>query len=322
LILAMAAAAPPTGRGRPLSVLVAAFNAERTIESTLRSVLAQTRLPHEIVVVDDGSTDRTSLVVQAVARREPTVRLVQQENRGLAAARNAGIEAAEGELVSILDADDLWMPDYVSTMLELLDARPDAGIAYGDAWAFEDSTKRVRRTSVEAPFRPPDPSPPDAPAFLRELLERNFVYGSTTLPRHILVELGGFDESLRASEDWEMWLRIAAAGYRGTSTRHRIALYRRQPAQMSMDLPRMHAARREVYRRVAETHPVPPEISARARALGAQLEAFTPPAQAPWKRHPLAAPLRRAVNWARHERDYHRIPPAPVRAAFPDLADR
>lgn len=303
-------------------MVVPAFNAETTIASTLRSVQAQTRAPQEIVVVDDGSTDGTRAAVLELARDDARITALSQENRGLPAARNAGIRAARGELVSFLDADDLWMPDYVATIDRLLADRPHAGIAYGDAWVLDDGTKRVLRRTAAASYDAPEPAPAKPEDFLRELVERNFIFVSVTVPREILLELGGFDESLSAAEDWEMWLRIAAAGHTGAGTRKPVAIYRRHTGQMSADLSRMLHARREVYGHIAERHPVPDDVRARARALQAELEGLAPPPAGGWKRTPAAAPLRHVVRLARRERDYHRRPPRPVRAAFPDLASR
>jgi glycosyltransferase involved in cell wall biosynthesis len=315
-------AAPPDG-SRRLSVVVPAFNAAGTIESALRSVLAQTSAPHEVIVVDDGSRDGTLPVAGRLARRDRRIKVVSQENRGPSAARNAGIRVAGGELVSFLDADDLWMPDYVETVQALFAARPNAGIAYGDAWALDDSTKRIRRETVEAWLRPPDPPPLAADEFFRELLERNFIFVSATVPRQILLELDGFDESLPpGAEDWEMWLRIAAAGYTGAGTRRPLAVYRRRPGQVSGDLGVMLDARQDIYRRIVNRDTLPTEIRDRARALMEKFDGVPATSGPPWKEHPLARPLRRAVNWGRRERDYHRRPPKAVRAAFPDLASR
>jgi glycosyltransferase involved in cell wall biosynthesis len=99
-----------------VSVVIPAYNAEAYLREALDSVFAQTRPPDEVVVVDDGSTDRTSEVAASYGDR---VRLLRQPNRGEAAARNAGVLAARGALIAFLDADDTWLPRYLESQLRV-----------------------------------------------------------------------------------------------------------------------------------------------------------------------------------------------------------
>src|SRR5204863_2345947 len=119
----------------------------------------------EVIVVDDGSTDDTAERARSIVA-DKRVQDIRQPNAGASAARNAGIEAAGGVYVSMLDADDLWLPCYLTVMGEALDRELEAGFAYTDAWLLEDETKRVRRTSVMFYENPPNPPPRDAHTFL------------------------------------------------------------------------------------------------------------------------------------------------------------
>src|SRR5260221_625524 len=114
-----------------VGVVVPMHNAERTIAATLTSICAQTHRSLDIVVVDDGSTDGSTAIVDAWRRRDPRVRVVQQANAGVAAARNAGATAARASLLAFIDADDLWAPTKIACQLAALgEGGPEAGLAY------------------------------------------------------------------------------------------------------------------------------------------------------------------------------------------------
>ncbi|MGN6868370.1 MAG: glycosyltransferase family 2 protein [Solirubrobacteraceae bacterium] len=216
------------------SIVMAAFNAAATVHSAIGSVLAQTIPDLELIVVNDGSTDGTA---EALARvTDPRVRILSQPNRGPAAARNAGIGQARGDYVAFLDSDDLLMPTYLERSEQTLRGTPGAGFAYTDAYVFDDITGNVRRRSAMARNRPPEPPPTDRAAFLLELLRRNFIYVAATVPREVLERVGGFDESLKGPEDYELWLRILVRGYGAAWIPGRQALYRKHGSQLSRNL--------------------------------------------------------------------------------------
>ena len=247
------------------SVVVAAHNSARTVAATIASVRLQTLDDWELIVVDDGSSDRTAEIVETID--DARIRLVRQANRGPSAARNAGLRLARGRLISTLDSDDLWMPNYLEHMAGVLDRHPDAGVAYTDAWALDDATGRIRKTSAMRYQRPPVSPPAAPPAFLAALLERNFVYNSVTMRREVVEAVGGYDEWFWVAEDWELWLRIASKGFRFVRADDLLAIYRHRAGSLHTQHERMFAGNCRVYELVENEWDVPAEIKEQARLL-------------------------------------------------------
>jgi glycosyltransferase involved in cell wall biosynthesis len=244
--------------GVRFTVVIPAFNAARTVVSSIRSVLEQTTQDFELIVVDDGSTDGTVARARAF-EKDPRVRVFRQPNRGPSAARNTGIVNARGSYVSMLDADDLWLPEYLEVMGGALDAAPEAAFAYTDAWLLEDATGKVRRKSAMSRQQPPKTVPDPRKFFLR-LLERNFIYTSVTARRWILERVGGYDESLWTSEDWELWLRIVAGGAHVVRPPGMLAIHRGHAGSLSDDLRKLASSNCEIYRRFAHDPSADPEV--------------------------------------------------------------
>lgn len=304
------------------TVVMAARDTRATIGAAIRSVLAQTRGDFELVVVDDGSRDGTPDVVRGFG--DERVQLVELEDgRGAAAARAAGIEASGGELVSLIDSDDLWMPRYLETMGAALEADPGAGFAYTDAWYLDERTRRVRRVSAMGHQRPPEPPPATAEELFDALVERNFVYNAVTLRRAAIEAAGPPDARLRSMIDWEWWLRLAATGHRAIRVPGRLGVYRLRPESLSRDPLLVAAGQRDLWRTVAEEYDLPDD---RRRALRTRVARFDAEVAALEGRRRLAlatwrARRRLAATRARlrRERDYYAEPPAEVREAFGDL---
>ncbi len=183
-----------------ISVVIPAYNASRLIAHTLRSVLAQDLPDVEIIVVDDGSTDDTAVVVSQFS----TVRLVTKTNGGLGSARNAGIRAAQGEFIGFVDSDDLWEPSKLRLQLELL-RRTNLRWAYCDGYVFDANTgELLNQFSRAIKLREGD--------VLEPLLLDCFIASPTPLVhRAVFDDVGFFDETplIHMREDWDMWLRIA-----------------------------------------------------------------------------------------------------------------
>jgi len=297
------------------SVVIAAHNAVRTLPSTVRSVLAQTRPDFEIIVVDDGSTDGTGEALRSVS--DDRIVYVRQTNQGPAAARNTGVRHAVGDYICLLDSDDLWLPDYFETMAAALEADPGAGLAYTDAWKLDDVTRRVRRTTTMHAQHPPERPPQERETLLLALLERNFVFTSATIRRRVLEEVGGFRTFTR-SEDYELWLRIAASGARFVNSGKVLAVYRHRPGSRMRDQLAMVRGRIEIFEHVLATYDLNAAhrsvLERRLSAAKQELVTITTADTAPTE-----APAGRLRRLAYDLRWYRLRPPRVVLRAFPDL---
>jgi glycosyltransferase involved in cell wall biosynthesis len=204
-----------------VSVVIAASNAERTIAETLASIAAQTFRDFEVIVVDDGSTDRTGEIVAESAAGLPQWTCLRRSNGGQPAARNTGIQAARGRYVAFVDADDLWMPEKLEKQVRRLDAHPRTGLVYTDTEIFDGATGRtLGRASDKCGFYEGD--------VLKPLLLRCFIQSPTPMVRRaVFDDVGLFDEArgFEMAEDWPMWLRIAAR-WRVDVVREPLARYR------------------------------------------------------------------------------------------------
>jgi GT2 family glycosyltransferase len=213
---------------------------------------------HEVIVVDDGSTDDTAAAVAGID--DPRVRRVSRANGGPSAARNAGIAAARGDWVAFLDSDDLWLPRYVETATAALSAAAHPGFAYTDAYVFHAGRGQVKQGSAMDAL---DPPPPDRASFLAALLRRNFVFTSAVVPAAVLSAVGGYDESLPLSEEYDLWLRILVAGFDPVWMGGRLAIYRMHPGQSSHQILAMKRTAARVYQGLREED-MPSEDARRA----------------------------------------------------------
>ena len=187
-----------TIRAGEVSVVVPTFDRASVLSRALDSVIEQTRLPAEVIVVDDGSTDATAELVES---RFPGVRLLRQENRGVSAARNRGIEASRGEWIALLDSDDEWRPRKLERQLSALEAQPDLRICHTDEiWIRKG--RRVNPRQIHAKhggwiFEHCRPLCAMSPS-------------SIVIHRSIFEAVGMFNEALPACEDYDLWLRICS----------------------------------------------------------------------------------------------------------------
>jgi PST family polysaccharide transporter len=248
------------------SVVIAAYEAGTTLGNAIGSVLAQTRQDFEVIVVDDGSNDDTAAVAARFAAEDARVKLHRQDNEGPSAARNRGIALARGEYVSMLDSDDLWLPDYLAEMGQALERDAHAGLAYTDAWILEEASGRfLKATTAMLRGHPSAPTLPHD-KLVAELLQRNFVFNSVTVRRAVLEQVGGYDPRLSHAEDYELWLRIAISGFGVVRVAGPLAIWRDREDSLSEDQTAMVEGLRSVYRAVLERHPASPQVRALAEA--------------------------------------------------------
>ena len=222
-----------------VSVIMPAYNVSAYIAEAIASVRAQTMSDFELLIVDDGSVDDTAEVVSRLAALDSRITLLRQENRGLAAARNAAMCHARGGLLALLDSDDLWHPRFLDAQVTLLARRPDIDIVTGNGWTLgshEDGQ----------PARPwPDPRPtPDLWTILGDELS---VFIMTVFRRRVYDTIGGFDEMLRTNEDFDFWLRAALAGFKFARNDEPLGYYRRRDDSLSASQVRMLRGALRVY---------------------------------------------------------------------------
>jgi Glycosyl transferase family 2 len=211
--------APPgsvrRGPAPSFSVLVAAYQVADVIGDALDSIRRQTLAPLETIVCDDGSTDD---LARALEPYRDEIQVLRKENGGEASAKNAAAAAASGDFVAILDADDVYLPGRLAALSELAQERPDLDILTSDAYLVVDG-RRVRQNYDRTWLFEVDDQ-------RRAILQRNFVFGHAAVRRERLLEHGGFDESIRWTTDWELWLRMILAGSRAGCVDEPLALYR------------------------------------------------------------------------------------------------
>lgn len=200
-----------------VSLVIPCFNLGQFLGEAIESVRAQTYRDIEWVVVDDGSTDETTLRALETLEHAGT-RVIRSSNRGLSAARNLGILSSSGEFVCSLDADDRLHPEWIERAVGVLDADP--GLAFVSHWleAFGDEQWAWKPVRCD----------------LAMLLDVNVVNGAALVRRAALDEAGGFDETMRdGCEDWEFWIRLLERGHRGAILPEVMYQYRRRSGSMS-----------------------------------------------------------------------------------------
>lgn len=193
-----------------ISVIVPIYNVEQYVAETIRSVLAQTYGDFELLLIDDGSPDRSVAVCAQFS--DPRIRLIRQANRGLAGARNTGIRQATGEYLAFLDSDDLWVPEKLARHVAHLDRRPEVGVSYARS-AFIDAQgqplnayQMPKLTGITTPHllcRNPVGNG-SAPVIRRQVFEEIRFRANQDTQEDCY-----FDERFRQSEDIECWIRIS-----------------------------------------------------------------------------------------------------------------
>lgn len=184
-----------------VSVIIPTYNGGRYLGETLRSVLSQSFLDHEVIVVDDGSDEDIRSVVDAAGSN---IRYVRQERRGPAAARNHGVRLSGGKYIAFLDHDDLWEPDNLETLVSVFETHPRAGLVYSyprliDAYGAFIPTEQVLQSPSGRVFE--------------DFLLRNRItsFSATMIRRDVFDEVGGLDEcpEIATCDDYDLWLKIA-----------------------------------------------------------------------------------------------------------------
>lgn len=239
------------------SVIIACYNAAETLPETLAALQAQTCQDWEAICVDDGSFDATLAILKSAAANDPRIKAISQKNAGPSAARNIGVEAARSDWVAFLDADDVWLPCKLEVMKDVISDNPKAGAVFGKIAFLDDRTDRESTVStVHSGVTPLD-----------RILGENPVCTLSNLcaRRKAFKAVGGFDVTMRHSEDLEFIIRLVARGFPLVGTDTLLMRYRASEGGLSSDLKRMHAGWRRAILSAGAS--VTPRQYARAEAL-------------------------------------------------------
>jgi glycosyltransferase involved in cell wall biosynthesis len=193
-----------------ISVIIPAYNGEKFLPRSIGSVLAQTHRELELIVVDDGSTDGTKSVVERFRKNDSRISYYFEENSGgPARPKNLGMRYVKGEYVAYLDQDDEWLPEKLEKQLALFEnsgkkESGSIGLVGCNAFLAHKDGKIFGKYKA----------PTNATAFPL-LLDRNYIYSNSSviIRRDVILKIGERDDRLKYAEDWDMWIRIAAAGY-------------------------------------------------------------------------------------------------------------
>jgi glycosyltransferase involved in cell wall biosynthesis len=219
-----------------ISVILPVYNREQSVARAIRSVLAQTFTPRELIVVDDGSTDGTRDVLRGFGSQ---ITIIEQPHSGAYVARNRGLRDATGELIAFIDSDDAWFPDRLAVQMPLME-RPEVGLVFGDVVHVRPGHERRRVTSFQV-------APPRRGRAAAQFAWCNFVPTSAVLVRkRCLDEAGVFSEEVLLSCDYLMWFRIALRHELDFVDRV-VAEYTLSADSMSADLGRSIEARIQLF---------------------------------------------------------------------------
>ena len=235
-----------------VSVIIPAYNAEAFIEKTLNSVLSQTYQNLEVLVVDDGSHDRTPEMIKSIAQQDQRVIMLHQKNAGVAAARNLGIEKSQGEFIAPIDADDIWYPENIEKQVQcFLESEPSVGLVY--SWSVDIDQDDVPTGIFRA-------AKIEGEVYIT-LVCHNFIGNASAsmIRRDCFEQVGGYNSQLKEQaaqgcEDWDLYLRVAEVCQFRVVPDFLIG-YRKITNSMSRDSTQMAKSHHLVMQAVRQRHP-------------------------------------------------------------------
>jgi len=236
------------------TIVVPAYNASEFVTATLESALNQTFSDFEVIVVDDGSTDETAARVQEFVRRDSRIRLIHQSNGGIAAARNAALADGTGEFFALLDSDDIWFPDCLAQLLDVLRRRPEIDV-------LSANCLNMGGREDGKPLRPVGQDRVIDLTLLDLIRFEDSVCILSAFRRTLVDAIGSFDSALGSSEDYDYWLRAAAAGFGISFSPTPLGQYRRRPDSVSANLRVMIASIEQCLHKLRASCEDRPEIT-------------------------------------------------------------
>lgn len=228
-----------------VSVIIPAYNVAGYISETLDSVLAQTYKDYEIIVINDGSPD-TEKLEKTLEKYLGKIIYLKHENKGAAIARNTGIEKARGDLIAFLDADDIWLPEFLESQISFLDAN-DYEMVYSDAYLFGDSYTKGKTFMEDAPSS----GVADFDSILA--IRCNVITSGTIVKKQNLVDVGMFETEKISAHDFILWLRLAKNGTRIGYQKTPLLKYRVLLSGLSGDLVQRSLREIEAFQRVLDS---------------------------------------------------------------------
>ena len=238
-----------------VSVIIPTYNRKALLSRALRSVLAQNDAAFEIIIVDDGSTDGTREMIE---KDFPSVHYFYQANQGPAAARNRGIERARGEWIAFLDSDDEWLPEKLRTQLDFFENNPDFLIHQTEEIWIRNG-KRVN---------PMKKHQKHGGWIFEKCLPLCLISPSAVMMhRRLFDEIGLFDESLPACEDYDLWLRVTSQFPAGLTEKPYVMKYGGHAGQRSHEFPAMDRFRIYSLKKILGSGKLTPEQTGAAQKM-------------------------------------------------------
>lgn len=276
-----------------VSIIIPTYNHAQFLVEAASSVMAQTYCDWEAIIIDDGSTDNTVEVADSF--HDPRICYIYQKNRGLSTARNTGLRRATGEFVALLDADDVWEPTFLERMVSTLSTHATAGAGYC-GFRYVDVEGSLLKQAICKVVSPDE--------FRNELmLNGNWLCPCSVVVRRSAYDaVGPFDESLRACEDFDMWLRMSQ-DHLFVGVPEILVRYRRSGNNMSDDPDRMSQARRSVLGRYLGNLNTPPETWSESKRRKAR-QIYSSEAQGFLARGRLTDSARSFAWLCRYQRDF------------------
>ncbi|MCO4793350.1 MAG: glycosyltransferase [Bacteriovoracaceae bacterium] len=183
-----------------ISVVIPTYNRSHVLERAINSVLMQSIQPHELIVVDDGSTDKTSDILLKYSSN-PLIQIIKTENRGVSAARNIAIEKSSGHWIALLDSDDEWLPNKLEKQVNFVESNPNIPLVHGEEIWIRNG-KRVNQKKIHRKY--------GGDIFLNCIPLCLISPSASLIKKDVLEELGLFDEEFIVCEDYDLWLKLTS----------------------------------------------------------------------------------------------------------------
>ncbi|MCP9493831.1 MAG: glycosyltransferase [Pyrinomonadaceae bacterium MAG19_C2-C3] len=229
-----------------VSIVIPCYNVAPFVAETLRSVFAQTYSDYEAIIVNDGSPD-TAEFEQAIAPYQDRIVYIKQQNAGPSGARNAGIMNARGTYIALLDADDLWLPEFLNEQVKLITSDEALRLVYADTHVFGEGINNRTRAM--------DTTPSNGEATFESLIEMTctVLTSSVVAHRQTMIDAGLFDTKFKHAEDYDLYLRIAHKGFKITYSRQPRVRHRIHAASLSASVTAMLQGQINVYCKLEAT---------------------------------------------------------------------